>query len=229
MNNINIGVGSIANILTALETLGFTIDTTNNTAKWGFDTNDKLYFKLNTDRNNTTINLNNSSNNPLMVATLNITAASVYKITYGKIGNSIVFGFQPAAATGNYIHFAIIEPKDTDDSWLYITPYLSSSSVSKIIDENTEVSNTTYGYTSLYNGSANAIQICKYYDGIRFAKNVFITSVCSSFQNVGQGTATATANNYLEATIDTDTYLIINLTNSFASNKIAIKKDTVTS
>ena len=100
MNNINIGVGSIANVLTALETLGFTIDTANNTAKWGFDTNDKLYFKLGTNGNNTTINLNNSSNNPLMVATLNITAASVYKITYEKIGNSIVFGFQPAAATG---------------------------------------------------------------------------------------------------------------------------------
>lgn len=229
MNNINIGVGSIANVLTALETLGFTIDTTNNTAKWGFDTNNKLYFKFGTSGNNTTITLNNSSNTSLMTTSLNVTAASVYKMTYEKIGNSIVFGFLPAASTGNYIHFAIIEPKDTDDSWLYVTPYLSSSCLSKIFDGNTEVSNTTYGYTPLYTGSANAIQICKYYDGIKFAKNIFITSVCSSFQNATQGTGNATANNYLEATIDTDTYLIINLTNAVSNNKIAIKKDTVTS
>lgn len=226
MNSISIGTGGLGNVLTALENIGFTIDESNN-AKWSYDTNNKLYFKVSMTTTQTQIVLYDSANTAL-VANLNLTSASSYKMAYERIGNSIVFGFQPATATGNYVHFAIIEPKDANDSWLYVTPYLSSSSLPKIINGDTQVS-ITYGYTSLYTGSANGIQICKYYDGIRFAENLFITSVCSSFQNVGPATASATANNYLEATIGTDTYLIINLTNAVTGNKIAIKKTLLTS
>jgi hypothetical protein len=49
MTNVEVGVGSIANVLSALESIGFTVDTTNSTAKWGYDTNNKLYFKAETN------------------------------------------------------------------------------------------------------------------------------------------------------------------------------------
>lgn len=224
VTNTNIGTASVANILSALQTLGFTVDTTNSTAKWGSDTNDKLYFKVNISGTQTLLQLYNSSNTVVGYG-ITFTTASEYKMTYDNIGNSVVFGFALASATGNMIQFIIAEPIDTGDSWLYSMPYVGNSATAKnlIIDGATELS-INYGTNQLYSGSANGFQVCKYYDGTRFCGNLFLTSVCENIVALSNATATPTDNNYREGAIGTDSYLIVNQLNNAANTKVAIKR-----
>lgn len=224
VTNTNIGTASVANILSALQTLGFTVDTTNSTAKWGSDTNDKLYFKVNISGTQTLLQLYNSSNT-VVGYVITFTTASEYKMTYDNIGNSVVFGFAPATATGNMIQFIIAEPIDTGDSWLYSMPYVGSSATAKnlIINGATELS-INYGTNPLYSGSANGFQVCKYYDGTKFCGNLFLTAVCENIVALSNATASPTDNNYREGAIGTDSYLIVNQLNNAANTKVAIKR-----
>lgn len=224
VTNTNIGTASVANILSALQTLGFTVDTTNSTAKWGSDTNDKLYFKVNISGTQTLLQLYNSSNTVVGYG-ITFTTASEYKMTYDNIGNSVVFGFAPATATGNMIQFIIAEPIDTGDSWLYSMPYVGSSATAKnlIINGATELS-INYGTNPLYSGSANGFQVCKYYDGTKFCGNLFLTAVCENIVALSNATASPTDNNYREGAIGTDSYLIVNQLNNAANTKVAIKR-----
>lgn len=224
MTNVEIGVGSIANVLSALESIGFTIDSVNSTAKWGYDTNDKIYFKAETNSSNTLLRIYNSAN-AVIDGGISMTAATSMKMTYEKIGNSVVFGIMPLVTTGNSIQFMVIQPKDSDDNWLYCSLYTGTGqSANHIIDGATENA-VLYPATALYNGSANGIQICKYYDGARFVGNLYETSVCASIPAGSNANASTLANNnYIEATIGSDTYLVVNHVNNIAGVKLAIKK-----
>ena len=224
MTNVEIGAGSIANILSALESIGFTVDTTNSTAKLGYDTNNKIYFKAETSSSNTLLKIYNSAN-AVIDGGISMNAATSMKMTYEKIGNSVVFGIMPLVTTGNCVQFMVIQPKDSEDNWLYCSMYTGTSqSANHIIDGATE-NVVLYPTTALYAGSANGIQICKYYDGARFVGNLYETSVCASIPAGANATTTALANNnYIEATIGSDTYLVVNHTNNIAGIKLAIKK-----
>lgn len=224
MTNVDIGVGSIANVLSALESIGFTVDTTNSTAKWGYDTNDKLYFKAETNSSNTILKLYNSSDTVIHFG-ITMASATQLKLTYEKIGNSVVFGFLPLTSTGNCIQVIISEPKDTEDSWLYCIGYTNASTGKNSIVNGATESSIIYPTTALYNGSANGVQLCKYYDGLRFCGNLYETAVCESISNIVNGNGTASANNYVEARIDADTYLIVNHNANLPLGvKLAIKK-----
>jgi hypothetical protein len=132
-----------------------------------------------------------------------IQAASSWKIVYEIIGESIVFGFLLASTTYNKIQFAIIAPKSQNDTWLYTGIH---SSVTVYLG-NTETSISFGEKPMLYSGSANGIQIVKFYNGTRFVDNLYITTICT-----GMGTATTVGNNnYIEATIDEKIYLIIKI------------------
>ena len=224
MTNVEIGNGTIENVLSALESIGFTVDTTNSTAKWGYDINNKLYFKPITNSSNTILKLYNSSNSEIHFG-ITVAQATQLKMTYERIGNSVVFGFLPTTSPGNCIQVIISEPKDTEDSWLYCIGHTNASTgKNSIINGETE-SSIIYPATALYNGSANGVQLCKYYDGLRFCGNLYETAVCESISSVVNGNGTTSANNYVEARIDADTYLIVNhIINAPLGVKLAIKK-----
>jgi hypothetical protein len=206
----------VANVLTALEDVGFTIDTQNNKAYWGNDTNEKLYFSVATSGSNTQVTLK-TSNGTTMGTVMNLTSANIYKMTYEIIGDSIVFGFAQNTATYNKLMWAVVAPASEDDEWLYC-PYINGGYA---INGNTEA-NITYNTASIYTGNPLGVQIVKYYDGSRFVDNLYITTVA---QNAGDTPAGSSSNNFYEITIGQDDYLVILLTTQgIDRNKIAIKK-----
>ena len=223
MNSVSVGLGSIENMLSALQSIGFTIDSENNTAKWGYDTNNKLYFKLATSSSNITFGLYNSSNTAIW-GTYSYGNTYSFKMLYERIGNSIVFGFVPSNASGNCVHFAVVAPTSENDDWLYVMPYIGSGAIANKIANGKTESVVGYSATSLYSGSANGIQICKWYDGYRFADNLYLCGACASVPACSNFISSRSNNNYVEATIGTDTYLVINALNAENSTKIAIKK-----
>lgn len=216
MQNKEINPASVANVLTALEDVGFTVDTQNNKAYWGNDTNEKMYFLVATSGSNTQVTLK-TSNGTSMGTTMNLTSANIYKMTYEIIGDSIVFGFAQNTALYNKLMWAVVAPLSEDDEWLYCS-YINGGYV---INGNTEA-NITYNTTPIYAGNPLGVQIVKYYDGSRFVDNLYITTVA---QYVGDTPAGSTGNNFYEITIGQDDYLVILLcTQGTNYNKIAIKK-----
>jgi hypothetical protein len=216
MLNKEINPASVANVLSALEDVGFTIDTQNNKAYWGNDTNEKMYFSVATSGSNTQVMLK-TSNGTTMGTVMNMTSANIYKMTYEIIGDSIVFGFAQNTATYNKLMWAIVAPSSEDDEWLYC-PYINGGYV---INGKTEA-NITYNTTSIYAGNPLGVQIVKYYDGSRFVDNLYITTVA---QNAGDTPTGSSGVNFYEITIGQDDYLVILLTTQGVGyNKIAIKK-----
>lgn len=216
MNNISINPSTAENVLNVLEDIGFTIDSNNN-AYWENDTNNKIHFKVRTSGQYTQIILQKSDNSTDIGTQVSFISTNASKITYEIIGNSIVLGFTLQTNTYQKIQWAIIEPATIEESWLYCI----YSNTGLICDGSTE-NNLTYGTTSLFSGSA--VQIAKFYDGLRFYNNLYITTVCTTIPSAKFDDTSGT--NFLEATINNDTFLIINLNNSSntAVNKIAIKK-----
>jgi hypothetical protein len=224
VNIVQIGTASVSDILSAMEDIGFTVDTSTGVARWGYDTNAKLYFKVETSSSNTLIRLYNSSNSALFES-VTLTTAQQHKMAYERIGNSIIFGFHMGAYSGNQLMFAVVEPKETGESWLYCVPYRSANTgTNGVIDGATEVKNV-YGTVQLYNGNANGIQIAKYYDGSKFVTNLFMTSACASIPGFVYTSTTTSVNNYVDASIGDDSFLIVNfIYNNQIATKLAFKR-----
>ena len=224
VNVVQIGTASVSDILSAMEDIGFTVDTSTGVARWGYDTNEKLYFKVEASGTNTLIRLYNSSNSALFES-VSLVTSSQHKMAYEKIGNSVVFGFHLSANSGNQLMFAVVEPKDIGESWLYCVPFRTTGTgTNGVIDGATEVKNV-YGTVQLYNGNANGIQIAKYYDGANFVTNLFMTSVCSAVPGFVYQNPNTTANNYVDASIGDDSFLIVNfIYNNQIGTKLAFKR-----
>lgn len=211
MQTKNISPGTTANVLTALEDVGFTIDSQNNTAYWSKDTNEKMYFKI----NNNSFSMYNS-NNRTVLNSFAFNTSTNYIMTYENIGDSIVFGFH---ATGTKILWAIIAPVSENDDWYYC----GYNSAGNVFNGRTE--NDVYYNTNPISTSTMGVQIVKYYNGTNFSNNLFITTVAPPTS--GAGVTTNGLANFYEFSIGQDTYLAITLTTSGAgNNKIAIKKET---
>ncbi len=211
MQTKNISPGTTANVLTALEDVGFTIDSQNNTAYWSKDTNEKMYFKI----NNNTFQMY-KSNNQTVLNTFVFNTSTDYIMTYENIGDSIVFGFH---ATSTKISWAIIAPVSENDDWYYCG-YNSAGNVYNGRTEN----DVSYSTTPI-STSTMGVQIVKYYNGTNFNDNLFITTVAPP--TPGTGANNNNSINFYEFSVGSDTYLAITLTTSGVSNnKIAIKKGT---
>lgn len=221
MNSITVNSASVSDILSALEGLGFTIDSNNNTAQWTKDTNNKIKFLVSTSGTNTLIKAVKSDGTTVVgnasYSVVTVASANPVRIIYETIGDGIAFGIMTATAQANNIHWIISAPVSQDDEWMYIplasTLYIYNGSTENYI----QVTSSAY-----YNGSANGIQIVKVYDGSRFMDNVYVTTVAPAIPAVLQ----ANGNDYIEATIGSDTYLVANIgsQNQPYYNKIAIKK-----
>ena len=205
MNSLTVNSASVSDILNALEGLGFTIDSNNGTAQWTKDTNNKIKFLVTESSPYTTVKAVKSDGTTVVgnasYSSIMVTTANPVRIIYETIGDGIAFGIMTATAMANNIHWIISAPVSQDDEWMYIP-----------------LASTLY----IYNGSANGIQIVKVYDGSRFMDNVYVTTVAPSIPAVIQ----ANGNDYIEATIGSDTYLVVNIgsQNQPDYNKIAIKK-----
>lgn len=221
MNSISVNSGSVSDILNALEGLGFTIDSNNGTAHWTKDTNNKIKFLVTESSPNTTVKAVKSDGTTVVgyvsYSVVTIATANACRIIYETIGDGIVFGIMTATTRANNIHWIISAPVSQDDEWMYIplaaNLYIYNGATESYINV------TTSAY---YNGSANGIQIVKVYDGSRFMDNVYVTTVAPSIPAVLQ----ANGNDYMDATIGSDTYLVVNIgsQNQPDYNKIAIKK-----
>lgn len=225
MNNIEIGLGTAENILTALDSIGFTVDTTNLTASWDNDTNNKLKFKIEYSGTNPRFTLYNSANSRL-AGYVGLTSTYTYKITYELIGAGIVFGFHrtDSGIAGNNINYVISAPVSENDDWLYATPYHGTGTQDRMKFINGRTENYALIETGqLYSGSPLGVQIVKAYDGNRFVDNLFLTSISPNLAIWRQDISSD--NNFQEATIGNDIYIIINLHNGYTyMTKIAVKK-----
>jgi hypothetical protein len=221
MNNVLISTFTVSDVLSALEDIGFTIDTTNGKAYWANDTNNKMHFSVRTSGSNTLVVLRNSSNTDLGNS-VSFTPATAVKMTYEVIGDSVVFGFSTQINNSQKIQWAIIEPSTAEDFWFYCI-----GANSGLTYNGTTENSIMYGSVPLFSGGASAVQIAKYYDGSKFYDNLHITTVCA---NIPIPTATdANGSNFLEATVNNDNFLLINLqTNGADRNKIAIKRPSLT-
>ena len=221
MNSISVNSGSVSDILNALEGIGFTIDSNNGTAQWTKDTNNKIKFLVTESSNSTTVKAVKSDGTTIVgnasYSSIMVTTANSVRIIYETIGDGIAFGIMAATAPANNIHWIISAPVSQSDDWMYIplasTLYIYNGSTENYI----QVTSSAY-----YNGSANGIQIVKVYDGSRFMDNVYVTIVAPAIPAVIQ----ANGNDYIDATIGNDAYLVVNIgsQNQPNYNKIAIKK-----
>ena len=214
INVINLATGSTTDIGAALETIGFTKDSSDSTKYYyDSDTNHKIYIKVSASGSNANIRAYNSANNAL--GNVNITSATPCKLCYEQIGNTLLFGVVASTAP-NKLHFGIIEPKSQNDDWLYIYPYNSTP-----INGRTEATFTLYG--QVFQNSASGVWIVKAYDGARFTDNLFVTAISPSLATYSDTTAI----NYCTAEIDGDSYRIVNLGNNTNSScKFAFKLPT---
>lgn len=226
MISIEIGAGSVANIVSTLESIGFQADSQDGQKLyWPYDTDNNIYVYVYTNNSNTRVVLRNSSGTDITGSTLvQYATASSWRIVYEIIGENVVFGFLLASTAYNKIQFAIIAPKSQNDTWLYTG---INNTAQAVYLGNTETSITFGEKPLLYTGSANGIQIVKFYNGARFVDNLYITTVCT-----GIGTSTTAGNNnYIEATIDEKVYLIIKFVSGTGANQtnainFAIEKTT---
>lgn len=208
MTSVEIGAGSVANVVSALESIGFEVDSQDGQKLyWPHDTDNNIYVYVYTNSSSTRVVLRNSSGTEITGPTyVQFLTASSWKMIYEIIGESVVFGFLLSSTGYNKVHFAIIAPKSQNDTWLYTGVNANSTGAMQAVYlGNTETGINFGEKIMLYAASANGIQIVKFYNGTRFVDNLYITTVCP-----GIGTATSAGNNnYIEATIDEKVYLII--------------------
>lgn len=209
MNSIIIGVGSAANVLSALENIGFTVSTTNGTAYWGNDTNGKVHISVTTSSSNTVIKLVNSSGTAYNY-NRSFASSSNLKLTYEVIGNSVVFGFILATSSNTPLEVMIIEPVGLDDDWIYVTRAVSTGAggAAQIIDGRTEIVINYYSYQTgrPFNYNSDKVQIIKFYDGNRFMDNLYFVT-CGPYL----ATTTLDYTNYTTATIGNKQYLLVGI------------------
>lgn len=197
MNSINIGLGTASNVRAGLASIGFTQDQTyTDRMYWANDTNGKIYFQMNDNENLYLVNSSGASIGSYYGYYFDPNVN--YRIIYETIGDSIFWGYNPTTDYFNYIYFSVVEPNSNEDDWLYTF----ATDGYCIYNGATEVGTTT-GATLLYPGVANGVQIVKYYDGLRFVDNLYMTTVCGNVPAIGSN-----ANNYAEATINGDTYFL---------------------
>lgn len=222
MNNVIINPFSVANILSTLADIGFTVDDpSNGKAYWSYDTNEKIYVKVFVSGANSAIQFYKSNNTALGTA-VTLTSNISAKISYEIIGESIMFGFSAEDNVSQKIQFLILEPETSNDSWIYHSIHNYDTNIVKFYSGATEAS-MNYEAFQLIQSSTSAIQLAKFYNGTNFYDNFYLTVMCTAIPI--PTTTDTTGSNFLECTINNDTFIIINLCNSGPNfSKIAIKR-----
>ncbi len=224
-----IGTPTIENVIAAFEDLGFTVDN-NYVATYDEDTNNKVKFRLSEVSSGVPISVYNDSGTQIHES-ITLSNSYNFKMTYEQIGNSIIFGFSSVTGNGGCIQFAIVEPSSQEDDWAYIMPYVGTGTAGlmSVIDGKTatySIYTNTVSSIQFRNGGLG-VQIVKHYNGTRFLDNVYVTTISPSI--IKQAVSGISDNNFLEATINNDTYLIFNISNDNNGIKFAIKRESTSS
>ena len=215
INTINLTTGSTADVGAALSTIGFTVDSSDNTKYYyDNDTNHKMYLKVAVSGSNTQLRFMTSGGSTLG-STMQFASASAAKLCYEVIGNSIIFGVV-TSTVANKLHFGIIEPKTQDDDWIYFAPY-SNQFANGRTEAIWQILNQCCQF------SATGFYIVKGHDGARFLDNLYVTAVSPALAIYSDNNAI----NYATAEIENDYYRIINISsNANTMCKVAIKLPT---
>lgn len=213
MTDIAVGLGTLANFTIALESIGFTADTTDNSKFWwDNDTSKHFYLRMETSGSNLVPKMY-YPNGTCMNNVSNISLATTQqaKISYELLqGGGIAIGFSPTTFTGSRIHFLICAPISQTDSW-NVCCYNTNNMF------NTETQTAlTHQYGSVRGDDVSVIQIVKCHNGLAFADNIYYTTICKKI-------GVYSADNTLRATISGNLYLVVNLTGSETYGKWAVR------
>lgn len=218
MTNLELTDGRATTIIDALVGLGFEQDQTD-TSKiyWSNDSNNKLYFKITESGTTTYVGMYTSDNTLKNQWIANNSYTTATKITYEINGNGILFGAGPISTSANRIHFIISAPVSQEDDWIY---WVATSSNSPIVVNGRTEATTSYSLSRVYSGTALGVQLVKAYTGSRFADNIYLMTAGIQVGNLNQ----VNENNFIEATVGNDEYIVVNGTNGSLYVCAAVKR-----
>lgn len=217
MTNLELADGRATTIINALTSLGFGQDPNTGKIYWSNDSNNKLYFKVTESRTTTYIGMYTSDDTLKNQWIANNSYTTSTKITYGINGNGILFGVGPTSISANHIHFIISAPVSQEDDWIYWVA--NSSNAPFVVNGRTETT-TSYSLSRMYSYSALGVQFVKVYTGSRFADNIYLMTAGIQIGSLNQ----VNENNFIEATVGNDEYIVVNGTNGSLYTCAAVKR-----
>lgn len=219
MTNLELADGRATTIINALTDLGFGQDLNTGKIYWSNDSNNKLYFKVTESGTTTYIGMYTSDDTLKTQWMANNSYTTPTKITYEINGDGILFGAGLTSISANRIYFIISAPISQEDDWIYWVA--TSSNTPFVVNGRTE-STTSYMLSRQYPYAALGVQFVKAYTGSRFADNIYLMTAGIQIGNVSQ----ANENNFIEATVGNDEYIVVNGTNGSLYVCAAVKKIT---
>ena len=210
MNTINIGLPTLENVESVMETIGFTKDTTlstQTTTYWKWDSVGKaeIYY----DSSNYAFGYRWGGNNTSAVM---IDGGTNTKVCYENLANGgISIGWSQNATTP--LHLSFVAPSTAGDTWVFV-PF--SSAYFFVCDYSTDNLLKYYNASGIYNDIgevSNDVQIIALYNGVRFMNNIYLTVLQPSLQS----------NDSVRVAIGTKTYLFIKTGNSTYKSCFAVE------
>ena len=217
MINLELTDGRATTIINALVGLGFGQDLNTGKIYWSNDSNNKLYFKVTESGTTTYVGMYTSDNTLKTQWMANNSYTTSTKITYEINGDGILFGVGPTSTSANRIHFIISAPISQEDDWIY---WVATSSNSPFVVNGRTESTTSYMMSRQYPYAALGVQFVKAYTGSRFADNIYLMTAGIQVGDLSQ----SNENNFIEATVGNDEYIVINGTNGPLYVCAAVKK-----
>lgn len=218
MNVIDIGLPTLANMRTALESIGFTYNSASSSGDYEYlyyddDGTHKAQVYVYSDSRYREVHLKGGTQNMCEIDL----AASDTKLCYEELSNGgIAIGFSQNTSTP--IMIAFVAPSSATDTWKAITSEVNDDYIQVYDYETSAVKN--YAPVNIYQyvgDTSNDIQITALHNGVRFADNIFVTLLQPALQQYDS----------IRAEIGNKTYLLVKLLGSNNSNKncIAIEVD----
>ncbi len=204
MNTINIANPTRANVDSAMQSIGFTVDVQSETTSL-YTWESSGYCKLKYVQGTTASDYNNFTfeqyftGGAVTILNTNLYWQQAFKICYEELANGgIAMGFTNGADTP--ITFAFVAPKSSADDWAGVDCYLRVADYSRLTQINyanqqSPYDNSAGGITPY----SNDVQIIKAYNNQRFMDNVSIVVLGS---NIAYG-------ENVRATIGNTEYLIL--------------------
>ena len=216
MNVIDVGYPTLANMRTALESIGFTYNSASSSGDYEYlyyddDGTHKAQVYVYSDNRYREVHIK-AGDNSLCEIDL---AASDTKLCYEELSNGgIAIGFSQNTSTP--IQFAFVAPSTASDTWK-VPVFDVNNAYVKVYDYETSALKNYYPVTlyQLIGETSNDIQIIALHNGVRFADNIFVTALQPELQQFDS----------IRAEVGNKTYLLVRLLGTRGKNCIAIEVD----
>ena len=137
------------------------------------------------------------------------------RLTYELIGNGIIFGAIASSNNGDRITTGIMAPVSQDDDWMY---FVSNANNGPVICNGRTQNSGGYGSSKIM--TTSGVQLIKVWKDGRYQDNLYIMPTGTDIP----GTASTSVNNFIEATIGDDEYIVIELAGSSSYLPVAVKR-----